>query len=97
MSIQRNKVDGAYLRELRDACGLSQWDLATRLGRYQSFVSKVENGERELGLADVFSYAIALERDWHVLVDEVHVRLDREGYAGLPLDVGPDEDRPEGE
>lgn len=86
MSIERNMVVGRVLRKLRDARGLKQADLAMRLGRRQSFVSKIENGERELSLAEVYSYALALESDWHLIVDEVHVRLEDEGFVGLPLD-----------
>lgn len=86
MSIERNMVVGRVLRELRDARGLKQVDLAARLGRKQSFVSKVESGERELSLAEVYSYALALESDWRLIVDEVHVRLEDEGFVGLPLD-----------
>lgn len=95
MSIERNMVVGRVLRKLRDARGLKQADLAMRLGRRQSFVSKIENGERELSLAEVYSYALALESDWRLIVDEVHVCLEDEGFVGLPLDdsaSAPEED-----
>lgn len=39
------KEAGRWLQELRRAAGLSQMDLAARLGlRYYTFVSQVENG-----------------------------------------------------
>jgi transcriptional regulator with XRE-family HTH domain len=45
-----------FLRELRAArerCGLTQIDLASRLGETQSFVSKCERGERRLDISEV--------------------------------------------
>lgn len=38
------------LREAREKSGLTQIDLATRLGQTQSFVSKVERGDRRLDI-----------------------------------------------
>lgn len=43
----------ARLRELREAAGLRQVDLAGQLGRPQSFVSKYETGERRLDLIEL--------------------------------------------
>jgi len=43
----------ALLRESRRAAGLRQRDLATRLGVPQSYVSKVETGERRLAVLEV--------------------------------------------
>jgi len=41
------------LREKRKAAGLSQTELALRLGRSQSFVSKYESGELRLDLVEL--------------------------------------------
>lgn len=38
----------ALLKEIREEAGLRQVDLAARLGKPQSFVSKYEQGERRL-------------------------------------------------
>jgi transcriptional regulator with XRE-family HTH domain len=40
-------------RQIRDEAGLRQNDLAERLGRSQSFVSKYETGERRLDLLEL--------------------------------------------
>jgi transcriptional regulator with XRE-family HTH domain len=41
----RRKEAGAWLRELREEAGLTQMDLASRLGfKYYAFVSQVETG-----------------------------------------------------
>jgi transcriptional regulator with XRE-family HTH domain len=44
---QRNRLI-ALLREMRVEAGLTQTDLATRIDKDQTFVSKYESGERRL-------------------------------------------------
>jgi transcriptional regulator with XRE-family HTH domain len=46
----------------RDA-GLTQWALANALGRPQSFVSKMENGERRLDVVQFLDVTTALGVD----------------------------------
>lgn len=41
------------LRDIRTEAGLRQVDLARKLGRPQSFVSKYESGERRLDLVEL--------------------------------------------
>ncbi len=41
------------LREQREAAGLTQVELAERIGETQSYVSKVERGERRLDLVQL--------------------------------------------
>lgn len=48
------------LRELRDASGLRQVDLAERLKRPQSFVSKYEAGEKTLSFVEIVEVCKAL-------------------------------------
>jgi transcriptional regulator with XRE-family HTH domain len=43
----------SLLRRVRTEAGLRQSDLAERMGRPQSFVSKYESGERELSFLEV--------------------------------------------
>jgi transcriptional regulator with XRE-family HTH domain len=43
----------ALLKNLRTKAGLRQVDLADRLGQPQSFVSKVESGERRLDILEL--------------------------------------------
>lgn len=51
----------ALLQERREKAGLRQSELAERLGRHQSFVSKYENGERRLDLVEVRAICAALD------------------------------------
>jgi transcriptional regulator with XRE-family HTH domain len=41
------------LREARERAGLTQADVAARLGTYASFVSKCESGERRLDVIEL--------------------------------------------
>lgn len=51
------------LVETRKAAGLSQADVAARLNRPQSFVSKYERGERRLDIVEFGELAEALAVD----------------------------------
>jgi ribosome-binding protein aMBF1 (putative translation factor) len=53
----------ALVRDARVAAGLSQTELAERLGRHQSWVSKVEVGERRLDLEELRQMCDELEID----------------------------------
>lgn len=48
------------LRETRERAGLTQIELAERLGETQSFVSKCERGERRLDVVEVAEICDAL-------------------------------------
>lgn len=49
-----------HLVEIRKSAGLSQRDLAERLGKPRSFVSKLESRERRLDVVEFIAYAKAL-------------------------------------
>jgi transcriptional regulator with XRE-family HTH domain len=53
---------------LRRKGGLRQLDVAKRLGKPQSFVSKVERGERKLDLVELLILARAIEADANEIV-----------------------------
>jgi transcriptional regulator with XRE-family HTH domain len=55
----------------RQAQGMTQFQLAERLGRPQSFVSKYERGERRLDFVEVFEIAEALRVDMCDLVTQL--------------------------
>ncbi|WP_084652755.1 helix-turn-helix transcriptional regulator [Mesorhizobium sp. WSM1293] len=51
------------LRSLRKAQGLTQEQLAEKLGRRQSFVAKYEGGERRLDVIEFLDVTAALDTD----------------------------------
>lgn len=51
------------LTEAREAAGLTQVQLALRLRRPQSFVSKVESGERRIDVIELLEIADAVDAD----------------------------------
>jgi diketogulonate reductase-like aldo/keto reductase/DNA-binding XRE family transcriptional regulator len=61
----------ALLSTARDRAGLTQQQLADRLGKPQSFVSKYEGGERRVDLLEFMTIARALQFDWTVAVQEL--------------------------
>ncbi len=55
--------------EQRQRAGLSQAQLADRLGRYQSVVSSIESGGRRVDVVELLDIAEAIDLDVHALVD----------------------------
>ena len=55
----------------RQASGLTQSEVAARLGRHQPFVSTLEGGERRLDLIELLDLAAVVGLDVHAVVDEL--------------------------
>lgn len=53
----------AALVDTRKSKGITQVDLARRLGKPQSFVSKFENGERRIDVAEFIEICRAMQVD----------------------------------
>jgi transcriptional regulator with XRE-family HTH domain len=56
---QHSRVYGRLLKALRQArhhAGLTQLDVARRLGTYASFVSKCESGERRIDVVELAAF-----------------------------------------
>lgn len=68
----------AKLRELRQNADLTQMQLARRLGRSQSYVSKAESGERNMDFLEVRAYCLACDQDFTVFVSTLDVLLQAE-------------------
>lgn len=59
------------LVEQRKHAGLSQADLAERLGRYQSVVSSIEGGGRRVDVVELLDIADVIGLDVHALIDDL--------------------------
>jgi len=72
-----NKQDPRYeklqllLRDLRKKQGVRQQELAERLGRPQSYVSKYESGERNIDLVELIDVAKSIDLDPAVVISEL--------------------------
>jgi transcriptional regulator with XRE-family HTH domain len=71
--VQRRTLLG-LLRQLRSDAGLTQAQLAARLHRDQTFVSKYENGERRLDILELREVCRATEMDFAQFIK----RLDKD-------------------
>ena len=61
----------SLLRELRAEAGLSQQALAEKLERTQSFVTKVETGERKLEVLEFVAWCRALKASPSAIIEKV--------------------------
>ncbi|VVE69793.1 XRE family transcriptional regulator [Pandoraea pnomenusa] len=63
------------LLDARKAKGLQQVEVAERLGKTQSFVSKYERGERRLDFCEFIEVAAALEIDVNLFVGQYNSKV----------------------
>ncbi len=75
MNVDANKTCGKCLSQIRREQGITQVELAKRLGMPQSFVSKIETGERSLKVYEQFAYARALGISSEALVQRLESYL----------------------
>lgn len=83
MNVDANKVCGRCLARMRQESGLTQVDIARALGVPQSFVSKVETGERSLKLYEQFDYARALGISAPALSERLQSEMDMADLKGF--------------
>jgi transcriptional regulator with XRE-family HTH domain len=67
----RHKDIAALLVELRKERGWLQQDLAHRMRRTQTFVSKYETGLRRLDVIELLDILRALDADPHEFIDQI--------------------------
>lgn len=63
------------LREARSSAGLTQTELAERLGQSQSFVTKMETGDRRLDVVQLRTVCLTLGTTLPALVARLEERL----------------------
>lgn len=72
-----NKQDPRYeklqslLRDLRKRLGIRQQELAEKLGRPQSYVSKLESGERNIDLIELIDVAESLNLEPAAMISDL--------------------------
>jgi transcriptional regulator with XRE-family HTH domain len=59
----RHKALIGLLIQKREAAGMTQADLAARLGEYQSFVARLESGQRRIDVVEFLELADAVGLD----------------------------------
>ncbi len=67
----QHKTFIALLIEMREGAGLTQTELASKLGEYQSFVARLESGQRRVDVIEFLKLASVLAFDPHELLDKV--------------------------
>ncbi len=72
---QKEAVFRAAIREAREVAGLTQAEVASSLGKPQSFISKVESGERQLYFLEARDLCRAYNIDWVEFVNRLEQRL----------------------
>jgi len=65
----RHELVKSALIEQRKAAGMSQTEVATRLGRPQSYIAKIEGGERRVDVVELIELAEVIHLDLHDLMD----------------------------
>lgn len=63
LGTERHKALIALLIEKREAAGLTQTELAAKLGEYQSFVARLESGQRRVDVVELVELSEILDFD----------------------------------
>ena len=63
LGLKRQKILITFLIEHRKAAGMTQTQLADRLGKSRSFISRLESGQRRVYVVELLQLAEVLEFD----------------------------------
>ena len=63
------------LYSLRMESGLTQTELASRIGMPQSYISKIENGERRVDIVELYKICTALNCDFVNFISQYSDKL----------------------
>lgn len=78
LGTKRQEALVALLKERREAAGLTQAELASKLGEYQSFVARLESGQRRVDVIEFLEFARILRFDPLQVIQELN-ELNPEG------------------
>jgi transcriptional regulator with XRE-family HTH domain len=76
LGTERHKALIALLVERREAAGLTQAELAAKLGEYQSFVARLESGQRRVDVVELIELSEILNFDPKGMVDALQATRD---------------------
>ena len=75
MDLERNKVVGKVLADIRRERNITQVDLAHRMGNTQSAVSKLESGQTRVTVAESLLMCAAMGEEPGDFINRVYIRL----------------------
>lgn len=84
MSRRRYAVFLELLRRARIDVGMTQVDVARKLGLPQSYVSRCESGVRRMDVTEVHAWLDAVDRDWVTFMLSLGHALDAQGIDSFP-------------
>jgi transcriptional regulator with XRE-family HTH domain len=70
-----HKQFAAWVKETREAMGMSQSQLAKRIGKSQGYVARTETGERRMDVVEFIEFAEALGRSPIKMFQRVYDRI----------------------
>jgi transcriptional regulator with XRE-family HTH domain len=71
----------AFLRQTREATGISQRELSQKLGETKTYISDIERGKRRLDMIEFYRIARALGHDPAVLGKELFEAVARQAHG----------------
>lgn len=71
LGTERHKALIELLIERREAAGLTQTELAAKLGEYQSFVARLESGQRRVDVVEFLELAELLNFDPAIAIRQI--------------------------
>lgn len=77
------EIVGKTIRQLREAIGISQEELAYRAGLHRTYIGGVERGECNLGVENLIRIARALEVSPTALLENVSKQGEKFAVAGF--------------
>lgn len=69
---RRHEALIAFLIAKRESAGITQSQLAAKLGQYQSFVARLESGQRRVDVIELLDLAEALNFDASIVLRKIH-------------------------
>lgn len=71
LGTERHNALIALLIERREAVGLTQTELAAKLGEYQSFVARLESGQRRVDVVEFLALSELLSFDPSLAIQQI--------------------------